>query len=76
MLCANIRSSLHRCSIKIAVNKNFALFTGNPVLGSLDSMLETDTGVFCKYCKIFINSYFYRRLLAAASDISEEYMLK
>ena len=50
---------------KIAIFKNFAIFTGKVLRRCLR---ETPTQVFsCEYCEIFNNSFFYRTPPVAVS---------
>ena len=75
------KSSHRRCSIKKAVLKNFAKFTGKHLCWNLfkkklqalgpTTLLKRDsnTGVFCEYCQIFKNTYFEEHLPKAASEI-------
>ena len=63
-------------ALKITVHKNFAIFTGKKLCWVLFVLCWRLTLVFsCEYCEIFMNSYFYRKTLAAVSDINAEYIL-
>ena len=73
------RSSHRRCSMKTAVLKNFAIFTGKYLCWSLFLITfqalvlqsykkEIPTQVFsCEYCETFKNTYFEEHLRTAAS---------
>ena len=70
------RSSCWQMFFKIVV-KNFTIFTGKDLRWSLflrafrpAALLKTDsnTDVFCEYCEVFKNNFFYRTLLVAASE--------
>ena len=66
-----------RCSIKKAILKNFAIFTGEHLYWSLFLIVSWRPGTlltkpptqafFCEYCKIFKNTYFGEHLWTAAS---------
>ena len=77
--CKKSRSSHQRCSIKKAVLKNIAIFTGihlrrNLFLIKLQAfrpatlLKETPTQVIsCEHCEIFKNTYFEKHLRTTAS---------
>ena len=58
------KTSHGRCSIKMAVLKNFASFTGEHLWWSSD--------VFLWICEIFKNTYFEEQLRTAASELTLE----
>ena len=64
------RRSSRRCSVKIALLKNFERFTGKHLPSGLQVYYkETPTQVFsCEYCEIFQNSYFEEHMQTTASD--------
>ena len=66
---------------KIGTLRKFAILTGKHLCWSLFLQKETSTQVFFfEYCKIFKNSFFYRKPLMAAfelkSNISKENLNK
>ena len=77
--CKKSRNSHQRCSIKKAVLKNFAIFTGIHLCWSLfliklqayrpAILLKTDStkGFFCEYCEIFKNTLFEKHLQTTTS---------
>ena len=68
---SKIHESNHqKHSIKKAVLKNFAIFTGkNPCCSLFFSKKEIPTQVFsCEYCDIFQNIYFEEFMRTAASE--------
>ena len=71
--CLIIRSSHRSCSIKYAVLKKLAIFTGKHLLKSLFNKVqlfkkETPTQLFsCKCSEIFKNTYFEKQMQTAAS---------
>ena len=77
--CKKSRSSHQRCSIKKAVLKNIAIFTGIHLCWSLfliklqalrpaTLIKETPTQVFfCEHCEVFKNTYFEKHLQTTAS---------
>ena len=78
-----IRSTHRRCSVKKSVLRNFAKVTGkylcqslffNKVAGLACNFIKKESlaQVFsCEFCEISENTFFHRRPLAAASEISD-----
>ena len=71
--CTNNESSYWRCSIKEAVLRIFAIFTGKHLYWSLllKKFLKrySKTGFSCEYYEIFNNTYFGEHLQMASSRI-------
>ena len=72
------KSSHRRCSIKNAVLKNFAIFTGQHLCWSLffnfiKKRLQQRCFTVAKFCcEIFKNTYFEEHLRTAASELTLE----
>ena len=68
-----------RCSIKISVLKNFAIFTGKHLCQSLFlscHFIKKETlaqGFSCDFCKIFKNTFFTKHLWMTASMKSKNF---
>ena len=77
--CKKSRGSYQRCSVKKAVLKNFAIFTGKHLCSSLFlKKLQACNFIkkrlrllrhvfFCEYCEIFKNMYFEKHLRTTSS---------
>ena len=67
------KSSHRGCSIKKAVLKNFALFTGkHPCWSFFSTLLKRDSNTVCYCCEIFKNTYFEEHLRTTASELTLE----
>ena len=76
-LLKRYRSSHQRCSIKRAVLKNFAMFTGKHLCRSPCNFLKKRLQgcFFCEYCEIFKNTNFEKHLRTTASENTPTVML-